>query len=38
MPLLHKQKFVPNPIPDDLQSDQEVFFSKQTREIFLDYE
>lgn len=38
MPLLHKQKFTKKAIPKDLDPDQEVFYSKLTQEIFLDYE
>ena len=38
MPLLHKQKFVRKPLPQDLDPNQEVFFSKLTQEIFLDYD
>lgn len=38
MPLLHKQKFNKAPIPENLKPDQEVFYSKLTHEIFLDYE
>lgn len=38
MPLLNKQKFVKNAIPDDLDPSEEVFFSKLTLEIFRDYE
>ena len=38
MPLLHKQKFNKAPIPANLKPDQEVFYSKLTQEIFLDYE
>jgi len=38
MPLLHKQKFVRAEIPADLDPKQEVFFSKLTQEIFLDYD
>lgn len=38
MPLLNKQKFNKKPIPDDLDPEQEVFYSKLTQEIFLDYE
>lgn len=38
MPLLNKQKFVKNPIPQDLDPNEEVFFSKLTLEIFRDYE
>lgn len=38
MPLLNKQKFVKNQIPDDLAPNEEVFFSKLTLEIFRDYD
>jgi hypothetical protein len=38
MPLLNKQKFNREPIPDDLDPNQDVFYSKLTQEIFLDYE
>lgn len=38
MPLLHKQKFIKKPIPDDLEPNEEVFYSKSTQEIFRDYE
>ncbi|CAF0741721.1 unnamed protein product [Brachionus calyciflorus] len=38
MPLLNKQKFVPKPIPDDLDPNEEIFYSKLTREIFQDYD
>ena len=38
MPLLQKQKFVRAEVPADLDPKQEVFFSKLTQEIFLDYE
>lgn len=38
MPLLHKQPFVPEAPPSDLQPDEEVFVCQATREVFRDYE
>jgi bromodomain adjacent to zinc finger domain protein 1A len=38
MPLLHKQKFFRKPLPDNLDPNQDVFYSKLTQEIFLDYD
>jgi hypothetical protein len=38
MPLLNKQKFTKKPIPENLDPDQEIFYSKLTQEIFMDYE
>lgn len=38
MPLLNKQKFLPKPVPKDLDPNEEIFFSKLTHEIFRDYE
>lgn len=34
MPLVNKQPFTPNPIPDDLKDDDEVFYHELTNEIF----
>lgn len=38
MPLLNKQKFVKKQPPDDLNLDEEIFYSKLTNEIFRDYD
>ncbi|XP_077995550.1 bromodomain adjacent to zinc finger domain protein 1A-like [Glandiceps talaboti] len=38
MPLLHRKEFVPLKPPPDLRSDEELFFSKLTEEVFRDYD
>jgi bromodomain adjacent to zinc finger domain protein 1A len=38
MPLLHKQQFTKKEIQDNLDPEQDVFYSKLTQEIFTDYD
>lgn len=38
MPLLKRKPFKRNPIPDGLKDDDEVFYCKQTKEVFKSYE
>lgn len=38
MPLVNKQPFKPDPIPDNLGPDDEVFYHELTNEIFTDYD
>jgi len=38
MPLLHRKLFVPDPPPEDLEPEEEVFHCTLTNEVFRDYE
>jgi bromodomain adjacent to zinc finger domain protein 1A len=38
MPLLHKQRFAKKPVPTDIDVNTEIFYSKLTQEVFVDYE
>jgi hypothetical protein len=38
MPLLHKQRFAKKPVPTDIDLNADIFYSKLTQEIFVDYE